>query len=81
MFECGLLIPSSWSMLGKALGNSFWSGLLWKDLVLFVPLQLSPEMITSVLITVTDLENVLGLARTGLIFTGLQEGAQPGGGG
>jgi len=24
---------------------------------------------------------VLGLARTGLIFTGLQEGAQPGGGG
>jgi len=26
-------------------------------------------------------DNVLGLARTGLIFTGLQEGAQPGGGG
>jgi len=26
-------------------------------------------------------ESVLGLARTGLIFTGLQEGAQPGGGG
>ena len=26
-------------------------------------------------------EDVLGLARTGLIFTGLQEGAQPGGGG
>ena len=26
-------------------------------------------------------ECVLGLARTGLIFTGLQEGAQPGGGG
>jgi len=25
--------------------------------------------------------SVLGLARTGLIFTGLQEGAQPGGGG
>ena len=25
--------------------------------------------------------HVLGLARTGLIFTGLQEGAQPGGGG
>jgi len=24
---------------------------------------------------------VLGLSRTGLIFTGLQEGAQPGGGG
>jgi len=24
---------------------------------------------------------VLGLARTGLIFTGLQEGTQPGGGG
>jgi len=24
---------------------------------------------------------VLGLARTGLIFTGIQEGAQPGGGG
>ena len=24
-------------------------------------------------------EHVLGLARTGLIFTGLQEGAQPGG--
>jgi len=27
------------------------------------------------------LVGVLGLARTGLIFTGLQEGAQPGGGG
>ena len=26
-------------------------------------------------------KTVLGLARTGLIFTGLQEGAQPGGGG
>ena len=26
-------------------------------------------------------QDVLGLARTGLIFTGLQEGAQPGGGG
>jgi len=26
-------------------------------------------------------KSVLGLARTGLIFTGLQEGAQPGGGG
>jgi len=26
-------------------------------------------------------DNVLGLARTGLIFTGLQEGALPGGGG
>jgi len=26
-------------------------------------------------------DNVLGLARTGLIFTGLQEGAQPGGAG
>jgi len=26
-------------------------------------------------------DNVLGLARTGLIFTGLQEGAQLGGGG
>jgi len=26
-------------------------------------------------------DNVLGLARTGLIFTGFQEGAQPGGGG
>jgi len=25
--------------------------------------------------------DVLGLARTGLIFTGIQEGAQPGGGG
>jgi len=25
--------------------------------------------------------SVLGLARTGLIFTGIQEGAQPGGGG
>ena len=28
-----------------------------------------------------DLGVVLGLARTGLIFTGIQEGAQPGGGG
>ena len=27
------------------------------------------------------MDNVLGLARTGLIFTGLQEGAQQGGGG
>jgi len=26
-------------------------------------------------------DSVLGLARTGLIFTGIQEGAQPGGGG
>jgi len=29
----------------------------------------------------TQCAPVLGLARTGLIFTGLQEGAQPGGGG
>jgi len=29
----------------------------------------------------TEYKNVLGSARTGLIFTGLQEGAQPGGGG
>jgi len=28
-----------------------------------------------------DCMTVLGLARTGLIFTGIQEGAQPGGGG
>ena len=29
----------------------------------------------------TVLISVLGLARTGLIFTGIQEGVQPGGGG
>jgi len=34
------------------------------------PLAVTAEMVA-----------VLGLARTGLIFTGLQEGAQPGGGG
>ena len=31
--------------------------------------------------TVQKGQSVLGLARTGLIFTGIQEGAQPGGGG
>jgi len=36
------------------------------------------KMLYSYMLKITS---VLGLARTGLIFTGIQEGAQPGGGG
>jgi len=44
-------------------------------------LYLSPEHSYYMISQFSFIPPVLGLARTGLIFTGLQEGAQPGGGG
>jgi len=44
-------------------------------------LALLSKNVSSEVAVFRDKGAVLGLARTGLIFTGLQEGAQPGGGG
>jgi len=61
----------------------YYISFIWENHMCCCPQAVAPKYISF-----SDSESikhsqlfVLGLARTGLIFTGLQEGAQPGGGG